>query len=152
MTELLKSKEVLNNKEIFKLMETEEDIFEKIKRTKSIVKDEGNLQFKEDIQELSEKLKENNSTIAELKVLLEYTKKVKEKHKSKFIFDKLIFFLFKNESEPLEINLEDDINEIEQELKDSVELHQIEDLMQKEEKVIEKLKKDIINNALKDPS
>ena len=64
----------------------------------------------------------------------------------------MIFFLFKNESEPLEINLEDDINEIEQELKDSVELHQIEDLMQKEEKVIEKLKKDIINNALKDPS
>ena len=61
-------------------------------------------------------------------------------------------FLFKNESEPLEINLEDDINEIEQELKDSVELHQIEQLMQKEEKVIEKLKKDIINNALKDPS
>ena len=60
--------------------------------------------------------------------------------------------LFKNESEPLEINLEDDINEIEQELKDSVELHQIEQLMQKEEKVIEKLKKDIINNALKDPS
>ena len=60
--------------------------------------------------------------------------------------------LFKNESEPLEINLEDDINEIEQELKDSVELHQIEELMQKEEKVIEKLKKDIINNALKDPS
>ena len=52
----------------------------------------------------------------------------------------------------MEINLEDDINEIEQELKDSVELHQIEDLMQKEEKVIEKLKKDIINNALKDPS
>ena len=64
----------------------------------------------------------------------------------------MIFFLFKNESEPLEINLEDDINEIEQELKDSVELHQIEQLMQKEEKVIEKLKKDIINNALKDPS
>ena len=64
----------------------------------------------------------------------------------------MIFFLFKNESEPLEINLEVDINEIEQELKDSVELHQIEDLMQKEEKVIEKLKKDIINNALKDPS
>ena len=60
--------------------------------------------------------------------------------------------LFKNETEPLEINLEDDINEIEQELKDSVELHQIEQLMQKEEKVIEKLKKDIINNALKDPS
>ena len=79
MTELLKSKEVLNNKDIVKLMETEEDTFEKIKRTKSIVKDEGNLQFKEDIQELSEKLKENNSTIAELKVLLEYTKKVKEK-------------------------------------------------------------------------
>ena len=52
----------------------------------------------------------------------------------------------------MEINLEDDINEIEQELKDSVELHQIEELMQKEEKVIEKLKKDIINNALKDPS
>ena len=52
----------------------------------------------------------------------------------------------------MEINLEDDINEIEQELKDSVELHQIEQLMQKEEKVIEKLKKDIINNALKDPS
>ena len=63
-----------------------------------------------------------------------------------------MFFLFKNESESLEINLEDDINEIEQELKDSVELHQIEQLMQKEEKVIEKLKKDIINNALKDPS
>ena len=83
MTELLKSKEVLNNKEIVKLMETEEDIFEKIKRTKSIVKDEGNLQFKEDIQELSEKLKENNSTIAELKVLLEYTKKVKEKQNLK---------------------------------------------------------------------
>ena len=64
----------------------------------------------------------------------------------------MIVLLFKNESEPLEINLEDDINEIEQELKDSVELHQIEELMQKEEKVIEKLKKDIINNALKDPS
>ena len=74
----MKSKKVLNNKDIVKLLETEEDIFEKIKRTKSIVKDEGNLQFKEDIQELSEKLQENNSTIAELKLLLEYTKKVKE--------------------------------------------------------------------------
>ena len=65
-------------------------------------------------------------------------------------------FFFKNESEPLKIlnleNLEDDINEIEQELKESVELHEVEVLMQEEEKVIEKLKKDIIDNALKNPS
>ena len=100
MTELLKSKEVLNNKDIVKLMEIEEDIFEKIKRTKSIVKDEGNLQFKEEIQELSEKLMDNNSTIAELKVLLEYTKKVKEKHKLKFIIDKLIFFFSRMKVSP----------------------------------------------------
>ena len=152
MTELLKSKGA-NHKNIGKLMETEEDIFEKIKRTESIVKDEGNLQFKEEIKELSEKLKENNSTISELKVLLEYyTKKVKGKHKFDEVFiNEFQLVSFKNESEPLEINLEDDILEIEQELKDSVELHQIEELMQKEEKVIEDLKKDIINNALKDP-
>ena len=75
MTELLKSKEI-NYHDIVKLLESEEDIFEKIKRTKSIVKDEGSMHYKEEIQELSEKLKENNDTIEDLKVLLQYTKKV----------------------------------------------------------------------------